>query len=212
MIASSAGSRRGPSPTRTAPQVTAAAIELADRGGLAAVTMRAVATAVGSAPAALYRYVASRDDLLRRMVESALAEVDLPAASGAIAAGLVALTRSQVAVLQRHPWLADALSVVPPGPAAIRILDAGLGVLEPVHAAGSAKMELLAMLTGVATLFARSGAVPAPGSIEALREAAGSHVHLAAAFATPGRPAPPDALLERTVRALAQALLDPTAG
>jgi AcrR family transcriptional regulator len=59
----------------TRPKVLAAAIELADRQGLANLTMRRLATELGVEPMALYRYAAGKDALLDGMVEAFYAEV-----------------------------------------------------------------------------------------------------------------------------------------
>jgi AcrR family transcriptional regulator len=75
MTAAAAG---GPAPARgrlTRPKVLAAAIELADRHGLAALTMRRLATELGVEPMALYRYAASKDALLDGMVGAFYGEV-----------------------------------------------------------------------------------------------------------------------------------------
>jgi hypothetical protein len=64
--------RRGPRPRLDLATITAAAIEIADTEGLAAVSMSSVAAQVGVAPMALYRYVGSKDELLTVMADSAL--------------------------------------------------------------------------------------------------------------------------------------------
>ncbi|MFE0462217.1 TetR/AcrR family transcriptional regulator [Kitasatospora sp. NPDC058965] len=59
----------------TRSKVLAAAIALVDRQGLAALTMRRLATELGVEPMALYRYAAGKDALLDGMVEGFYAEV-----------------------------------------------------------------------------------------------------------------------------------------
>src|ERR1700735_1041545 len=73
-----------PGPTRRTAidraQIVSAAIEIADRSGLAAVTMRSVSAALGTAPMSLYRHVPDKDALVSMMVDAAIrtsaAEVD----------------------------------------------------------------------------------------------------------------------------------------
>jgi AcrR family transcriptional regulator len=67
---------------RSRAQVTAAAATVADQDGLDAVTMRRVAAELGTGAASLYRYVATRDDLLDLMANSTGAEYVLAAPSG----------------------------------------------------------------------------------------------------------------------------------
>src|ERR671917_339849 len=52
----------------------AAAIAIADEHGLGAVTMAAVAERCGFTTMSLYRHVEGKDDLMRRMLDSALGE------------------------------------------------------------------------------------------------------------------------------------------
>ena len=65
-------------PTRFAAQrlsraeIVAAAVAIADRDGVDAVSMRRVAAALGSGTMSLYRHVASREQLLDLMIDSAL--------------------------------------------------------------------------------------------------------------------------------------------
>ena len=53
-------------------KVVAAAIALADEEGLAAVTMARVAERVGFTTMSLYRHVASKEELVRLMLDSVL--------------------------------------------------------------------------------------------------------------------------------------------
>ncbi|TQF02377.1 TetR/AcrR family transcriptional regulator [Kitasatospora acidiphila] len=59
----------------TRPRVLAAAIDLADRQGLAALTMRRLAAELGVEPMALYRYASGKEALLDGMVEAFYGEV-----------------------------------------------------------------------------------------------------------------------------------------
>ncbi|HEY5843670.1 MAG TPA: TetR/AcrR family transcriptional regulator, partial [Mycobacterium sp.] len=68
---------RGPRPEHSRTEIAAAAIVLADSGGLDAATMRAVAGALGTTAGSLYRYLSSREDLLDLMIDAALGELRL---------------------------------------------------------------------------------------------------------------------------------------
>jgi AcrR family transcriptional regulator len=56
----------------TADDVVAAAIDIVDRDGVDAVTIRRVAEACGLSPMGLYRHVRDKDDLLDRVVDAVL--------------------------------------------------------------------------------------------------------------------------------------------
>ncbi|WP_371619220.1 TetR/AcrR family transcriptional regulator [Streptomyces sp. NBC_00454] len=58
------------------PLVLAAAVALVDRDGLAALTMRRLATDLGVEPMAIYRYTAGKEALLDGLVEAFFAEVN----------------------------------------------------------------------------------------------------------------------------------------
>jgi AcrR family transcriptional regulator len=55
--------------------IAAAALDIVDREGLDALTMRTVAHALGTGPASLYAHVASKEDLLELVVERVIGEV-----------------------------------------------------------------------------------------------------------------------------------------
>lgn len=91
-------------------RVLAAALEVADRDGVAGVTMRAVGERLGVEGMALYRHVRDKDALLDGLVEVVVAEIvesaaDLPTSAGP---DWRPLLRARIlrarSVLLRHPW------------------------------------------------------------------------------------------------------------
>ncbi|MGE3289587.1 MAG: TetR/AcrR family transcriptional regulator C-terminal domain-containing protein [Pseudonocardia sp.] len=110
-------------------RVLRAAVTLADRVGLPALTMRKLGEALGVEAMSLYRYVSGKDDLLDGMVDAVFTEIDLPAGEDWRAA-MRARAESARAVLGRHRWAIGLLeSRRAPGPATLRHHDAVLGVL-----------------------------------------------------------------------------------
>ncbi|MFI7426253.1 TetR/AcrR family transcriptional regulator [Micromonospora sp. NPDC049836] len=198
---------RGPAPTHGRDAMVAAAIDLADAGGLEAVSMRAVANALGMAAGSLYRHLASRDDLLALMVDRCVGELrPYPDGPGDWRDEMVLLARRQLELYRRHRWLVDAIARPgPPGPNALAWFDTCLRVLQPVHAPVTAKFEAIAMITGVVSLFARAETASGPLRFDHVDLAA--YPHLAAAFAAPPAAAPRRDLFERTLRGLLTGLL-----
>jgi AcrR family transcriptional regulator len=86
------------------------AIAIADAEGLAALSMRRIATDLESGTASLYRYVSGRDDLLDLMIDVVQGETAPPALSGQWRADLTAVARHARAALLRHPWLGPELA------------------------------------------------------------------------------------------------------
>ncbi|MFJ8578059.1 TetR/AcrR family transcriptional regulator [Micromonospora sp. NPDC093277] len=198
---------RGPAPAHDRDAIVAAAVELADSGGLAAVSMRAVAAALGMAAGSLYRHLSSRDDLLALMVDRCVGELrPYPEGAGEWRDEMVLLARRQLELYRRHPWLSDAITRTgTPGPNTIAWFDTCLRVLQAVPAPVVAKFEAIAMVTGTVSLFARAEAASGPLSFDHVDLAA--YPHLASAFAEPPSAAPRRDLFERTLRALLTGLL-----
>ena len=198
---------RGPAPAHSREAIVTAAIALADAEGLAAVSMRAVATALGTGAGSLYRYLSSRDDLLDLMTDRVVGEQrPYPPAEGDWLEEMLLLARRQLALHRRHPWLLDVIhrpSGI--GPEGLAWFDNCLRILEPVRCAATAKFEAIAMMTGVVTLFARSEA--AAGSFSFAGADLAAYPHLVAAFSQPSAPAPGTDLFERTLRSLLTGLL-----
>jgi AcrR family transcriptional regulator len=138
-------------------EVTAAAIAVADQGGLDAVSMRNVAAQLGTGAASLYRYVTGRDDLLDLMVDATASECRLEPPAGDPVADLVAVAEGMHAVMMRHPWLPELVVARPSlGPGAVAVLDHVLEILADHPGDGASKLEVFALLNALVATFARN--------------------------------------------------------
>jgi AcrR family transcriptional regulator len=198
---------RGPAPAHSRDAIVAAAIALADAEGLTAVSMRAVASALGTGAGSLYRYLSSREDLLDLMTDRVVGELrPYPKADGDWLDAMLQLARRQLALHRRHPWLLDlSYRTSGVGPESLAWFDNCLQIMEPVRCAVTAKFEAIAMMTGVVSLFARSEATSRSFTFAGVDLAA--YPHLAAAFTQPSASAPRRDLFERTLRSLLTGLL-----
>jgi AcrR family transcriptional regulator len=125
----------------TRERVMRAAIAHADTGGLETLSMRPLADVLGVAPMALYRHVASKDDLIDGMVDVVFGEVELPAADGEWRAAMRRRAISLRDVLSRHRWAIGLMeSRRHPGQANLRHHDAVIGSLR----AGGFDMAMVA--------------------------------------------------------------------
>jgi len=113
--------RRGPARAWDLDAVVAAAIGLADDGGLAAVTIRAVARVVGAAPMSLYTYVPGKAELLDLMLDAAYAAMPRADTSGRDWPERVrAVAEENRVMFAEHPWAARVSTGRPPlGPGSI---------------------------------------------------------------------------------------------
>ncbi|GAA1875853.1 hypothetical protein GCM10009687_49920 [Asanoa iriomotensis] len=184
----------------------AAAIAIADTDGLPAVSMRAVATKLGTAAGALYRYLSSRDDLLDLMTDHAVGELrPYPEPEGDWLDQLTALANSQLDLHRRHPWLADLIQrPTAIGPQALSWFDHCLGAMRTLEAPTATKFEAIAVMTGLVVLFSRTTSSSAANPFAALDPA--RHPHLAAALAEPSGTQNTD-LFDRALRGVLRGLL-----
>lgn len=97
-------------------RIVSAGIAIADREGLAAVTMRRVASELDASPMSLYRYFPSRDELILLLIDAVFEHEGPPVriASSDLRLQLEAAARLQWQIYGRHPWLAAALSMSRP--------------------------------------------------------------------------------------------------
>jgi AcrR family transcriptional regulator len=188
---------RGPAPEYSRAEIAAAGVTLADADGLGAVTMRSAAAAIGTAAASLYRYVASREELVLLMADQVYGEFSYSGpGTGDPVPDLLELARQGLAIYRRHPWLLDVPATGNlPGPNAVAFIEQSLAVLAGADLTGPTKLETVGLFSGVVRLFAqteigqrRAGQETAQWQESLARylwdlAAAGRHPHLAAALA-----------------------------
>jgi AcrR family transcriptional regulator len=181
-------------------------VAIADEDGLAGVTMRSVAATLGTSAAGLYRYIASRDELVAQMVDLVSADVRHRPPSGDWLGDLIRVAESQRDVFRAHRWLVVALDgALVLGPNVLDHLEWGLEVLADVDASAGQKLEALAVANGVAALFASAGPVTGPGAFARLD--ARRHTRITTLLSA-ARPAPPDPdLFRRVLEAALHAIL-----
>ena len=119
------------------------AVELADREGLEAVSMRKLAVELAAGAMSLYHYFPSKDTLLAAMVDIVFAEIEAPVTGLDWKTSLRRRAISTRAALRRHPWALDIMeSSTQPGMASLRLhnavlaclREAGFSVTDAVHA------------------------------------------------------------------------------
>lgn len=120
--------RRGPVSRISTNDVVAAAIAIADHGGLAAVRMRDVAAALGVSTMATYPHVNSREDLLVLMADAIHRTLPTPKYDALPWPDRVRLVaQSNLDLYRQHPWLLDITdSRLAVGPGTIAKYDAEL--------------------------------------------------------------------------------------
>jgi AcrR family transcriptional regulator len=194
---------RGPRLRHSRADVAAAAIQIADAEGIAAVTMRRVAAELGTGTMSLYNYVPAKEHLVQLMADQTAAEYAYPPTPAPGSRDAIAdLARQGRDIARRHPWLPSVMNPPPPmGPCTLRYIDYFLGLLAETGLGAAAKMETIAVINGFALMYgamqaaldaerARTGITEreqqaAPVKILAEAAASGSYPNLAATLASP---------------------------
>jgi AcrR family transcriptional regulator len=107
MVTAAARRRRAP---LSRERVLRAAMRIADREGIGAVSMRRIGQALGVEAMALYNHVANKDEILDGMVDLVVTEIDPPVEGAEWKATLRARILSAREALLRHPWAAAAIA------------------------------------------------------------------------------------------------------
>ena len=111
-------------------RVLRAAINLADTGGIKALTMRKLAQELAVEAMTLYYYVANKDDLLAGIVDLVMREIELPPDGADWKAAIRTSAISAHDVLLRHPWACSLMmSPIRDSPARLRWMDSVLRCL-----------------------------------------------------------------------------------
>lgn len=169
------------------------ALDLLDRSGLEALTMRRLADAMGVQAGALYRYFATKQDLLTAMAERMLAglsESDGAAADGDWSEQLAALAHAMRAALLAHRDGARVFAGThSTGANTLRFADRVVGVLRDAgfgdEEAARALFAVINFTVGH-TLEEQAALQPDSGAPNVLHAAvtAGSYPHLSATLPT----------------------------
>jgi AcrR family transcriptional regulator len=123
-----------PNATSRAPlsreRVLGAAVALADRGGIGALSMRKLAQELGVEAMSLYHHMASKEAILDGIVDVVFGEIELPSGDVGWREAMRRRAVSAREALRRHPWATALMeSRATPGPANLRHHDAVLGIL-----------------------------------------------------------------------------------
>ncbi len=127
-----ANPQRGPKRELSIERIVDTAMAIADKDGLGAVSMSAIATALGFTTMSLYRYVTAKEDLILLMQEQG---IGLPSAAIAGApdwrTGLTLWSQESLEFYDAHPWLVEIpILGTPNTPNNLAWMDAALAVLE----------------------------------------------------------------------------------
>jgi hypothetical protein len=182
--------------------------------------MRRVASALAIATMSLYNYVPAKDHLAQLMIDHLAGEYSYPPVPPSDKRSAIAdLARQARDIARRHPWLPGLLHrPAPPGPGGLRYLDYFLGLLADSGLDTGAKMEVVALISGFATMYggmqaalANARAVgttsadeQAAAQLQAFARAAssGQYPNLAAALAVAGPARGEDEIFESCIMRL----------
>ncbi|MEV7355795.1 TetR/AcrR family transcriptional regulator [Kitasatospora sp. NPDC091276] len=141
--------RPAPAPrtTLTPQRIAEAAIAIADAEGLDAVTMRRLATALGVAPMAAYRYVSGKDELIDLMVDFVYGELSLDTPSSGWRDTMRTLALHLRAMNLAHPWVVRA-GAVPLTPNQLAIPERAFAALADHGLDADTTMAVFRTVTG----------------------------------------------------------------
>ena len=110
--------------------VVAAAMGMADEGGIDGLTMRKLGRSLGVEAMSFYNHVANKEDLIDAMVDEVFDMIGDPIPGEPWREAMTTRAQSTRSVLRTHPWATPLLdSRTSPGAATMRHLDATLGCL-----------------------------------------------------------------------------------
>ena len=149
--------KRGPRPGLSAQAIVDAAVRIADAEGLEAISMARVAAKLGFTTMSLYRYVASKDELLQLMFNaSALGAESLVIEGDDWRSRLRAWAIIQRDMLDRHPWITQLPMAAPPlSPNSMHFVERALEALDGTGLAESQKIRAIGLISSYTLSEAR---------------------------------------------------------
>jgi AcrR family transcriptional regulator len=150
--------------------IVSAAIDLLDREGLTALSMRKLADELGAGAASLYWHVGSKDGLLDLVMDQVIGEGKVPDPDpDRWPEQLKQVARDQRAASLRHPWIVRvSIGRIPMGPNALRYSERILAILRagglPPRLAVQGYLLLIATVNGFTIDETGVGDVPDPAA------------------------------------------------
>jgi AcrR family transcriptional regulator len=122
-------------------KVLQGAVAVADRGGIASLTIRSLAAELGVKPMSVYHHVANKDEILDGIVDLVFGEIELPTIGGEWHSEMQRRAASARDAMLRHPWAIGLVETrTSPGTATLKHHDAVIGTLR----AGGFSVEMTA--------------------------------------------------------------------
>lgn len=158
--------KRGPKPTLSLEAIARTGIEIADAGGLAAVTMQSVAAALGFTKMALYRYVPGKVELVALMTDLGMGEPPpLGSAEGSWREQLDLWARRLFDLFRLHPWaLETTVGARAVGPNELSWLEQAVAALTGTGLRGHEILDAAVTLVGHARAVAQQDSAAGPES------------------------------------------------
>lgn len=140
---------RGPKRGLTLDRIVGAGIKVALTEGVGALSMARIAAELGAGTMSLYRYVATKDELLTLMVDAALGSPPGAEPGEDWRAGLTRWATGVRDAYRRHTWsLRVPISSPPLGPNNVAWLDSALTALTDVPLSEQEKLSTVLLLSG----------------------------------------------------------------
>lgn len=144
-------------------QLQAAALAIVDEEGLGALTMRSLATRLGTGPMTLYNHVADRADLDVLVVDAVMAQVTVPRRRGGWRARLEAIAIELWRVMRAHP--ATVPLILTRRSRSPAVLDVAEALLDTLARGGFAGRDLLVAFRSVTAFLAGFAQVELAGPL-----------------------------------------------
>ncbi|MBP1992326.1 TetR/AcrR family transcriptional regulator [Paenibacillus eucommiae] len=141
--------KRGPKGELSVKKIVEAAITIADKDGLSAVSMNRVAGSLGFTTMSLYRYISSKDDLLLLMQDS-VCEIPIPpeVAGSDWREDMREYVKACIDVFRVHPWFGEIpITSVPVAPNNLLVIDWVLRAMRNFPLNDYEKMSIVLLLS-----------------------------------------------------------------
>lgn len=149
--------KRGPKAKVSVDEVLDAAIDVADREGLAELSMRGLAQRLGLGAMSLYTYVPGRDELVVLMVDQVLGRTERPAHAREPRERLEQVAETSLTEYLEHPWLLEVAGYRAwLGPHAADRYEWQLAAIDDMGLDDVEMDQTVALLDGFAATTARS--------------------------------------------------------